>query len=199
MVFIVNILSVYLAISTTFILFTSAQSVVDTDYDALHYSSTNVTGSFSFNDCGESDSVFRIQHLSILPDPVILGRRSITFLRVNTSYEITEHFRSKTKFEVDLRLRLKIPGGHKEVCEIIGEPACHFNDLLGELETHGIHVDVNKYLSKGEHEHLIFIPLEPIPFILKGTFDVTVYIKQQGRKLGCLYLHFCITECLFQS
>ncbi|KAL4225351.1 Ganglioside GM2 activator [Mactra antiquata] len=174
----------------------------ESDLKVVEYGTSN--GSFSWKNCDSKDkNILTFTTAQLLPDPLELSGQKVAIkflLAFNLSMELGAE--NKT-IEIDLSLRLKTPQGYTELCGIFGKHICHFNDICSELDKlqkqcdkHGIHCSC-PFKPKSYILPPVKFPIDPLPFLLKGTFNGTVFVKQLGKHVGCLDIHFCVTECMF--
>lgn len=160
---------------------------------------------FRFTNCNITAVPLYVKQLNVTPDPIKFGET------VNISSEIAlerDLGANGNSIEVDMSLRLKTDMGSTELCDIIGEEKCHYNNFC---------VDLNKYmgdtrcpppfvkqfnnncscpfLKKTYELKPISFKLPELPFGVRGTFEMTINIEEQGNYFGCIEIQFCISNC----
>ncbi|XP_060583497.1 uncharacterized protein LOC132739723 [Ruditapes philippinarum] len=110
--------------------------------------------------------------------------------------------------QVDLSLRLKTKTGYTELCKIVGESYCHYNDLCSILKDYmkgkTCREDIPKlfnntcgcpFIKRPYDLPPINIPIPPLSYEVRGTFVLTINLHEEGKILGCIEIQFCITDC----
>ncbi|KAL4230148.1 hypothetical protein ACF0H5_010533 [Mactra antiquata] len=149
---------------------------------------------FSWKNCESFDSAMTFLHVDISPDPLILTGVNVT-IKVMAVVNLTVELGTDgNQIEGDLSVRLKTDKGYTEVCEIVDETICHYNDICRYLEKECRFPFCKCPLKPRVYQipNLSFHP-NSLPFLLRGAFDTTIFIKQRGKYIGCLDLNFCVT------
>ncbi|XP_060583526.1 uncharacterized protein LOC132739746 isoform X2 [Ruditapes philippinarum] len=172
----------------------------------LVYQDVGNQSNFHFKNCNRSAVPFYVQRFQLDPDPINLREWIILTVEFNLERDVGL---DGNRIDVDLNWRLKTDRGYTELCDIIGEYYCHLNDLCAELERLMKHNKCPQFMMekydnncscpflKNEYKIPsvpIIIP-KPLPIELRGTFDLTVKLQEQGTRVGCIQVEFCITDC----
>ncbi|XP_045204329.2 ganglioside GM2 activator-like isoform X3 [Mercenaria mercenaria] len=158
---------------------------------------------FSFYNCNRSAVPLYVKLLKVTPDPIRFGENVFVALILDLERDAGVNHNT---IEVDFSLRLKTNKGYTELCEIIGEEKCHYNDFCAVLEQYMEHhkcnvpprYKINCSCPFLKNEYNITLPSVKLPtlsFGLRGTFNMTMNIHEEGKVLGCVEIHFCVTNC----
>ncbi|XP_060577132.1 uncharacterized protein LOC132734412 isoform X2 [Ruditapes philippinarum] len=143
--------------------------------------------------------------MECLQDPIMFGNE----VKIDLNMTLDEDAGiDNNSIEVDLSLRLKTKTGYTELCQIIGESYCHYNDLCSILKDFmtgkKCPEDIRKKFNntcacpfnKGPYNiQGIKVNLTQLSFEVRGTFVLTVNLHEKGKILGCVEIQFCITDC----
>ncbi|XP_060577134.1 uncharacterized protein LOC132734413 isoform X2 [Ruditapes philippinarum] len=106
--------------------------VISVSTQSLKYKDVGNQTNFHFENCNRSATPFYVQLLKLYPDPINL---QMGVMRLSIEFSLERDVgKDNNRIDVDLNWRLKTSEGYTELCDIIGENNCHFNDLCAELK-----------------------------------------------------------------
>lgn len=159
---------------------------------------------FHFENCNRSAVPLNVSRVFPTQLPIKLNKETLIFLDFYLDRAIGVNL---DNIEVDLNMRLKTDRGYTELCEIIGEEVCHYNDLCAVLRDftkagkcpplvlEKYHNNCSCPFLKNYYSIPIIIPPPTISFEIRGTFDLTIKLQEEGNHIACLDLQFCISNC----
>ncbi|XP_045204328.2 ganglioside GM2 activator-like isoform X2 [Mercenaria mercenaria] len=157
---------------------------------------------FNFSNCNRTAVPLIVNLLEVTPDPIQFGGNVLVRLNLDLERDAGVNH---NRIEVDFSLRLETKEGYTELCEIIGEAMCHYNDFCAVLKQYMEHKKCEVPPSfkfncscpflKNEYNIIFPVKVPTLSFGLRGTFDMTINIHEEGKVLGCVEIHFCVTNC----
>ncbi|XP_060583537.1 ganglioside GM2 activator-like [Ruditapes philippinarum] len=160
---------------------------------------------FSYSNCNSSVVPLYVNFLDISPDPIIIGNSIKIRLRMTLDEDAGSH---NNTIKVDLSLRMKTKTGYIELCQIVGESYCHYNDLCSILKDFMKDKKCPEYIQKKYDNNCgcpfikrsydlppIQIVLPQLSYKVRGKFVLTINLHEEGKILGCVEIQFCITDC----